>query len=355
MNAEHRTSNVEHSTTSKSQFDTLGNQLLVRAVGKINLSLLVAGKREDGYHNIETVMAKINWFDEILIEKQTEDGGRKNAQYPTPNVKCPSETSIELICKGEYKVPEGEDNLVYKAAELILDSAGQPTPPKQPLRLRRPEAPPYDNENQDTAIRITLTKNMPAGSGLGSGSSDAAATLMGINKFLKLGLSRRELMGLAAKLGSDVAFFLDGPLAFCTGKGEKVKKISKVFNFSALLILPNVSVSTKKVYAHYVHDQALYEKLHGEIDAHIEKNRIDLLSGMCANMLSKSCFELHNEIVELKGKIERLGIGPLCLSGSGSAMFCIINNDNEEGVRKYQHKLQHDFGCGSIIVSNNSW
>jgi 4-diphosphocytidyl-2-C-methyl-D-erythritol kinase len=329
------------------QFSKVDDGLLVRAPGKVNLSLLVAGKREDGYHDIETVMAKINWFDEILIERQTEDGGRKNVQYPTPNVKCPSETSIELICKGEYKVPEGEDNLVYKAAKLILE--------KVKRKKEKVESEEESGEQDTRGVKITLTKNIPAGSGLGSGSSDAAATLMGINRLFKLGLSRRELMGLAAKLGSDVAFFLDGPLAFCTGRGEKVKKILKVFNFSALLILPNVSVSTEKVYAHYVHNQALYEKLHGEIDARIEKNRIDLLSGMCANMLLKSCFELHNELFELKGNIERLGIGPLCLSGSGSTMFCIINNDNEEGVRKYQHKLQHDFGCRSIIVSNNSW
>ena len=288
------------------------------------MSLLIAGKRPDGYHDIETVMAKINWFDEILIEKGDNKG-------------------IELIRKGPYEVPGGEDNLVYKATKLILDSAGQ--------------APPYDYDNgsQDTAVKITLTKNIPVGSGLGSGSSDAAATLMGINKFLKLGLSKKALAGLAVRLGSDVAFFLDGPLAFCTGRGEKIKKLKQKFSFSALLILPDVNVPTKKVYAHYVHDRALYEKLHCEIDALIEKNRIDLLSRMCANMLSNSCFELHNELVELKGKIERLDIGPLCLSGSGSAMFCIINNDNEEGVRKYQHKLQHDFGCRSIIVSNNSW
>ena len=100
------------------------------ATGKINLSLLVAGKRPDGYHELETIMAKINWYDEILIEQKaenrkqkTEGGGRKNVQYPISNDKCRSETDIELICKGPYKVPEGEDNLVYKAAKAILEKA----------------------------------------------------------------------------------------------------------------------------------------------------------------------------------------------------------------------------------------
>ena len=123
--------NTEDNTMSiEEQFEKRGDGLLVRAPGKVNLSLLVKGKREDGYHDIESITAKIDWYDEILIERQTrlrgatpwqaEDGGQ--------NVERPSETRIELICKGEYKVPEGEENLVYKAAKLILDTAGQKVP-----------------------------------------------------------------------------------------------------------------------------------------------------------------------------------------------------------------------------------
>jgi 4-diphosphocytidyl-2-C-methyl-D-erythritol kinase len=295
------------------QFSKAGDGLLVRAPGKINLSLLVAGKRPDGYHDIETIMAKINWYDEILIEHGQKAG-------------------IELICRGQYKVPEGEGNLVYKAAKLIFDTAGH-------------------TEN----VRLTLTKNIPAGSGLGSGSSDAAATLMGINRFFKLGLSKRKLSGLAAKLGSDVAFFLDGPLAMCTARGEKVKKLSR-YEFSALLIVPDVSVSTKRGYANYRHDAASYDRLHKKISAYIDKKRIDLVCQMCANMLEESCFELHPELAELKKKIKSLGIRPICLSGSGSSMFCIIDRNNEERVKVYRDKLKRDYGCrGIIIVNNNGW
>ena len=95
----------------------IGKRLLVRAPGKINLSLLVKGKRPDGYHELETIMAKINWYDEILIEKVAQDSSQmlRCAQHD----KC--EADIELICKGPYEVPEGKDNLVYKAAKLILD------------------------------------------------------------------------------------------------------------------------------------------------------------------------------------------------------------------------------------------
>ncbi|GAG84042.1 unnamed protein product, partial [marine sediment metagenome] len=204
---------------------------------------------------------------------------------------------IELVCQGPEWAPPGEKNLAYQAAKLLLNSYGV-----------------------WADIKITLTKNIPAGSGLGSASSDAAATLIGLNQYMEFGLPNRQLAKLARQLGSDVAFFLDGPLAQCSGKGEKIKKLAKKFNFLALLILPDVSVSTKKVYANYRHNRPLYEKLNTPINSYIQKNRFDLVSEMCANMLETSCFSLYKELAELKAKIETLGIGPLCLSGSGSAM-----------------------------------
>jgi len=295
------------------QFETLSNALLVRAPAKINLSLLIAGKRPDGFHEIETIMAKINWYDEILIEPNTKHG-------------------IELICKGPCWAPAGKDNLIHQAAELLLD-----------------------NCKTQADIKITLTKNIPAGSGLGSASSDAAATLMGLNRYLGLKLPTRQLTKLAAQLGSDVAFFLDGPLALCRGKGEKIKKINKIFDFLALLILPDVSVSTKKVYNNYRHNRVLYQKLSTRINSYISKNRIDLVVIMCANILEESCFGLEKELVKLKEKIEFLGIGPVCLSGSGSAMFCIIEDRDIEKAEAYSARLVEKIGCKSIIVRNNRW
>ncbi|MFZ0033471.1 MAG: 4-(cytidine 5'-diphospho)-2-C-methyl-D-erythritol kinase [Sedimentisphaerales bacterium] len=299
--------------TDKDQFETIGNGLLVRAPAKINLSLLIAGKRPDGFHELETVMAKVNWYDEILIQQ-----GQK--------------TGIELTCSGPEWAPEGEENLVCKAAKMLLESCGK-----------------------EADIKITLTKNIPAGSGMGSASSDAAATLMGLNKYLNLHLPGAELAKLAAQLGSDVAFFLDGPLAFCTGKGEKIKKLDENFVFLALLILPAVSVSTKKVYANYKHNPALYKGLSTRINDLLEKNRIDLVPKICANMLEISCFSLYKELADLKAKIESLGSGPLCLSGSGSAMFYIIDNGNIEKGVETNNKLQEQTGCKSVIVSNNCW
>jgi len=297
----------------KEQFETIGDGLLVRAPAKINLSLLVAGKRPDGFHELETIMAKVNLYDEILIE-----AGKKGG--------------IELICKGPHWAPESQENLIYQAARMLLDSCGS-----------------------RADIKITLTKNIPAGSGLGSASSDAAAVLIGLNQYLHLQCDNTELTGLAAKLGSDVPFFLNGPLAFCTGKGEKIRKLDEIFNFLTLLILPDVSVSTQRVYANYEHNQPLYEKLSARINGYILENRIDLVPKMCANMLDKSCFGLAKNLAELKAETESLGIAPCCLSGSGSAMFCIIDSSDEQRANQYQIKLQQKIGCKSIIVSNNRW
>ncbi len=297
----------------KEQMTYVKDGLLVRAPAKINLSLLIAGKRPDGFHEIETIMAKVNWYDEIFIEKA------KNEE-------------IELVCEGKYWAPEGEENLVFRAAKMFFEHRGFKEP-----------------------VKITLTKNIPAGTGLGSASSDAAATLIGLNEFFKSGLDIESLSGMAATLGSDVAFFLNGPMAFCTGKGEKIEKITKIFNFLALLILPSVSVSTKRVYGNYRHDQALYERLKMQINEKIQKNRIDLALKVCANMLESSCFSFNKELAELKEKVNNLNIGPCCMSGSGSAFFCILASGDESKAIEYQGIIEETIGCKCEIVSNNRW
>ncbi|MEJ2702363.1 MAG: 4-(cytidine 5'-diphospho)-2-C-methyl-D-erythritol kinase [Sedimentisphaerales bacterium] len=287
--------------------------LSILAPAKINLSLLVAGKRPDGFHELETLMAKVDWYDQIVIQP-----GRR--------------AGVELVCEGPRWSPEGADNLVHKAATAFLEGC-------------------HLNAN----LGITLRKNIPAGTGLGSGSSDAAATLVGLNHYLGVGLDEGYLGALAEQLGSDVSFFLNGPLAFCTGKGEKVRKIDENFDFLAVLIIPPITVSTKNVYENYRHNSVLYESLSARIKLHIQQNRIDLVAGLCANMLLESCFDLEKSLAEMRETVESLGIGPCHLSGSGSAMFCIIASGDEREAVHCKRRIERETGCECVVVKNNNW
>jgi 4-diphosphocytidyl-2-C-methyl-D-erythritol kinase len=298
---------------TKPQYSSTENSLRVRAPAKINLSLLIAGRRPDGFHEIETLMAKVNLYDEILIEPGSRPG-------------------IELQCQGPHWAPQGPDNLVYRAARLLLDTC-----------------------QAKAHLKITLTKNVPAGSGLGSASSDAAATLMGVAHHLRLDLPGGQLTQLAGQLGSDVAFFLGGPLALCAGRGEKVTPLALSYDFLALLILPGVNVSTAKIYAHYIHDADLYQRQHKRITAYLAKKRIDSVVKMRTNMLARTCFSLEGKLAELKNQIEALDIGPLCLTGSGSAMFEIIHSGDVSEVECQQKILARQIDCPSLIVTNNPW
>lgn len=295
------------------QFRRTEKGLRVLAPAKINLSLLIAGKRPDGYHELETIMAKIDYYDELLFERGTKPG-------------------LELVCTGPYPVPHGPANLVWKAYQALTEKIGK-----------------------SLSIRITLTKNIPAGSGLGSGSSDAAAALMGLNRFANLGFSSSQLHLIAATLGSDVNFFLEGPLAFCTGRGEKIRPLNVVFPFRALLVIPNISTSTKEVYGNYTHNSDLYGQLSKKINAFLDKNKIDFAAKMCANMLEQSCFQLYPQLADIKKTVEGLTERVVCLSGSGSAMYCLIDFQANGLIERCDDKLRNDCNCLCRLVSSNRW
>ena len=301
------------------QYNVVDGGLVVLAPCKINLSLLIGGKRPDGFHDLETVMAKLDWCDELLFETGDGDG-------------------IELDCKGDYWAPDGPDNLIWRAYDMVIDALEDE---EKARRARR--------------VKITLTKNIPAGSGLGSASSDAAAALLGMNRFFDLGLSDEKMHEMAGRLGSDVAFFLGGPLAFCWGRGEKIREIEEIFSFRVLLALPGVSVSTKGVYDNFSVDIGLFERLAGEINSHIAKKNIDFVAGMCANMLEECCFDLYPQLADLKRYIQSLGIGHVCLSGSGSTVYCLPGDVRDEDVKHYQLQLKESCGCDSLVVYNNRW
>jgi 4-diphosphocytidyl-2-C-methyl-D-erythritol kinase len=297
---------------SAPQFEFVGSALLARAPAKINLSLLVADKRPDGYHNIETIMAKISVHDQLLFEIDKAKG-------------------IELVCNGLWS-PAGKDNLVYKACDLF-----------------------YKAINKEPSVKITLTKNVPAGSGLGGASSDAATVLLALNKLHNQLLNSNELHKLAEQLGSDIPFFLYGPQAICSGRGEKIEKMDKIFQFTAILVLPDINVSTKMIYENFKVDLELFNSLRKEIKSHISKNRVDLVQKMCANMLAKTCFALNNELALLKVKIQEITKLPVSLSGSGSSLFVIIDAEQYQKAKILQREIRDSLACNCIIVFNNEW
>lgn len=185
--------------------DTGHESLEIKTPAKINLGLRIKGSRSDGYHEIETTMQMIGLFDELLFEEK--------------------DRGLDLKVDGEVDIPE-EGNIITRAFKLLRKNAG------------------------GRGVMIRLKKNIPVSAGLGGGSSDGAATLIGLNKLWKSGLQQKELMQLGKNLGSDVPFFIFGPSALATGRGDTLTPV-RPLNAWVLLINPNFPVSTLWAYQNY--------------------------------------------------------------------------------------------------------
>src|SRR5947209_2780849 len=191
------------------------DDMQVLAPAKINLSLQIKDGRTDGFHEIETLVTPISLADRISIERAGEQG------------------EIDFSCD-DVSLPGGDDNLVVRAVKLF--------------RARTEIA---------NGIRITLEKRIPHGAGLGGGSSDAAATLLGLNELFDADLTQEDLMKLAAQLGSDVPFFIVRSAAVCRGRGEIVTPISLGKRLRLLLLKPDFGVRTPWAYAKWKESREL--------------------------------------------------------------------------------------------------
>ena len=181
------------------------SKMKLRAYAKINIGLNILGKRSDGYHDLETIFHEIDCFDEIEFEQHDK----------------------VAMTADSILVPIDESNLCLSAANLL-----------QKEKHVRP------------GVMIHLKKNIPIGAGLGGGSSDAAAVLCGLNHFWKLKLSNNQLRTLAAQIGSDVPFFIDGGTAYATGRGEILESFSLVLPFWIAVVTPLIRISTAWAYNH---------------------------------------------------------------------------------------------------------
>jgi len=272
-------------------------RLKFKTPAKINLGLKILGKRDDGYHELETLFQMVSLYDEIELERRA--------------------AGIELVGHAPG-IALDETNLVWRAADL--------------LRALAPGG-------QGLGVSIRLNKRIPAGAGLGGGSGNAALTLLGLNVLWDLKLPREKLLSLAARLGSDVPFFLVSPLAIGRGRGEILESVQPAEKFYVLLVFPGFPIATAWVY------QSLNLKLtKGEnnisiLHKFLSESNIADLGPRLFNDLEPTVIERFSEIQVIKRRLLDLGAQGVLLSGSGSTVFGLFDNPEQAKIAytKYNH------------------
>ncbi|PYL09864.1 MAG: 4-(cytidine 5'-diphospho)-2-C-methyl-D-erythritol kinase [Verrucomicrobia bacterium] len=244
----------------------------VLAPAKVNLSLRVLGKRPDGFHEIETLIAPISLYDRIDIEKQNR--------------------WIDFVCD-DPSVPAGDDNLVVRAAKIF-----------------------FATTNVKSGVSIKLQKQIPHSAGLGGGSSDAAATLLVLNQLFEMEISRDRLAAIAAPLGSDVPFFVYGSAALCKGRGEMVTPLTLKEKLSILLLKPQFGVASRWAYERWTNSREL--------------PGVDYRAQSCSDLtlvndLERPVFEKFVFLPQLKMWLRRQPeVRAALMSGSGSTVFAAM-------------------------------
>lgn len=263
-------------------------ELSLACPAKVNLSLRVHGKRPDGFHEISTVLQTIDLCDRLVIHR----------------VDPASPLRIEVPGGG---APADDSNLVLKAARAFFGVLGEPA----------------------RGVRFRLEKRIPAGSGLGGGSSDAAAALLGLQSLRGQPLDARQLHGVGAAVGSDVPFFLEGGTAFATGRGEQVESLDDMPSAAVLVVVPAVEVPTAEIYGGWKVAMAA-ESGGGEALSALlppPSRRGDAAAWVLGNDLEPVVRRLHPEVDRLLRALGRAGStdgggGPQ-VSGSGGAVFAV--------------------------------
>lgn len=271
---------------------------LVKAPAKVNICLKVNGKMEDGYHDLKMIMYSISLYDKIEYE----------VKKAKKSEKVDKSKQISLKCNFAY-IPTDERNLIVKIVRYIFDK--------------------YDIHDM---IFINLIKMIPTSAGLGGGSSDAAATLLFLNRFYKLKLSMDELVKIATSFGSDIPFFLYKKQSFLEGRGEKVSSIPQFKNFYILIATPDARVSTKDIYNMYdevpldkSRDADNSEKLEKLMYA-LEKRDLEILCPNLFNDLELVTTKMIPDIDIFKKEMIEYGASASLMSGSGPTVFGIFTS-----------------------------
>ena len=261
------------------------DRIQLKALAKINLGLDVLRRREDGYHEVKMIMQTISLHDDLEIRR-----------IKTPEIQV--KTNL-------YYLPTNENNLVYKAAKLLMDEFGI-----------------------KEGVAIQLKKRIPVAAGMAGGSTDGAAVLWGMNQMYGLGLSRQELMERGVKLGADVPYCVQRGTALAEGIGERLSVLPSMPKCTILIAKPGISVSTKFVYDN-LHANDLKPEQHPDVDRMIEamkEKNLDLLCERMGNVLETVTIPAYPVIQEIKEHMMACGAAGAMMSGSGPTVFGIFHS-----------------------------
>ncbi|OGU76335.1 MAG: 4-(cytidine 5'-diphospho)-2-C-methyl-D-erythritol kinase [Ignavibacteria bacterium RBG_16_34_14] len=267
-------------------------ELKVKAPAKINLGLHVVSKRDDGYHNIETIFYPIKLYDILTFKK----------------------TSSFRFSSDSKELSKSSDNLIIKAKDLLEEETK--------LKLK---------------VHIHLEKNIPIGGGLGGGSSDATITLISLNKFFSLKTSKERLKELAFHLGSDAPFFLNPKTSYASSRGEKLERKKLIINYPLLIINPGIHISTKWAYSIITPKTPTFNL------KDLEQKNLNAphnLSDILRNDFEEIVFKKYPAIKKLKEELNNSSALFVLMSGSGSTMFAVFENKTlaEKVMNKFKSK-----------------
>lgn len=258
------------------------NGMKIRAHAKINLGLNVVGKREDGYHELEMIMAPISLHDLLYINIIDE------------GIEISSNSTI---------MPVNEKNIMYKVAKAMMES--------------------YDIKK---GIRIHIYKHIPMQAGLAGGSADGAAVMRAINLLFKLGLSYEELAELGKTIGADIPFCIHEKTAFVSGIGEKLEFIDNRIHKHIVLIKPRKGVSTKRSFGMLDIANEIHPDCRGLKEA-IQENDYDKMLKCMGNTLEGVSVKIVPQIGEIKNTLLEMGFDTALMSGSGSCVFALTEDE----------------------------
>ena len=254
-------------------------EIRLKARAKINLTLDVTGKQQNGYHTVRMIMQTVTLYDSIYIKK---------IDKPVIRVK----SNLDWL-------PTDERNLAYKGAELLRNKF-----------------------NIQQGIFIQLDKKIPVAAGLAGGSADCAAVMVGVNKLFGIGLSKKRLMELSLQLGADIPYCILQGTALAEGIGEKLTPIKTGCPFCyVLLVKPNINISTASVYQSLELDKITQHPNTEKMLFQMQQKNITEMGKLLCNVLETVTIAKHNEIALLKQKMMTLGASGALMSGSGSAVF----------------------------------